>query len=453
MAGADGDLERCWADAHGSEHHILRREWTRLEPLIVRAVGRGGLDAGAVVGAVVGALQRAFPGGAALVRFVDHPAPEVRSAALSAAVASGHPHALRRLATYGADPDPAVVAAQQALRRSPPPLTFRLLGGFEVRRANWELDHACWGRALVVRLVRYLVVHRGAPVAEDALFDSFWPDKDPSAARRNLAVTLSLARKALDVPGQTESVIHTDGRRHHLALRPTDHVDTEEFEAAAAAALADRGEPARALLEHAEALWTGDPLPEERYADWTYYAWRERLTDRYTHVLAALTRAYGNAGRTEDAIRVARKSVERDPLDEAAQRELIASYARAGRRNHALRQFLACRRALVDDLGIEPLQATLGPPRAGPRRLGDLTRLRTGASRGRSSSASCSRSRRGSSASSPSASRRVRTRGPCRRAARWSRTRRTPAAGSCRCTRGRRTSSPAPRRSAGRRAG
>jgi DNA-binding SARP family transcriptional activator len=307
-------------------------------------------------------LQRAFPGGAVLVRFVDHSAPEVRRAALSAAISSGHPDALARLAAFTADPDPAVAAAaeaaQEALRRSPPPLTFRLLGGFGVRRASWELDHACWGRPLVARLVRFLLVHRDAPVIEDVLFETFWPDKEPGAARRNLAVALSLARKALDVPGQAESVIHTDGRMHRLALRPTDHVDADEFEAAATAALAATGPPARPLLEHAEALWTGDPLPEERYADWTF-AWRERLTDRYTHALAALTQSYATAGRTEDAIRLARKSVELDPLNEAAQRELIASYARAGRRNHALRQFLSCRRALVDELGIEPSQATV----------------------------------------------------------------------------------------------
>jgi DNA-binding SARP family transcriptional activator len=358
VGGADADLELAWAEAAGSEHHIVRREWARLEPLIVRALEDGRLDA---VG-VIGALQRAFPGGAVLVRFVDHSAPEVRRAALAAAISSGHPDALARLAASAADADPAVAAAaaaaQEALRRAPPPLMFRLLGGFGVRRATWDLDHDSWGRPLVARLVRFLVAHRDTPVTEDVLFDTFWPGKEPSAARRNLAVALSLARKALDVPGQAESVIQTDGRMHRLALRATDHVDADEFEAAASEALAATGAEARPLLERAEALWAGDPLPEERYTDWTF-AWRERLTDRYMHVLAALTQSYATAGRTEDALRLARKSVELDPLNEAAQRELIASYARAGRRNHALRQFLACRRALIDELGIEPSQPTV----------------------------------------------------------------------------------------------
>ena len=32
----------------------------------------------------------------------------------------------------------------------------------------------------------------------------------------------------------------------------------------------------------------------------------------------------------------------------------MIAYARAGRRNQALRQFLECRRALVEHLGVEP---------------------------------------------------------------------------------------------------
>jgi DNA-binding SARP family transcriptional activator len=36
----------------------------------------------------------------------------------------------------------------------------------------------------------------------------------------------------------------------------------------------------------------------------------------------------------------------------------MAAYARTGRRGHALRQYLECRRALVDTLGVEPAEET-----------------------------------------------------------------------------------------------
>lgn len=358
VAGADADIERSWAQARGLEHHILRAEWTRLEPLVTRALVRGTLEAAAVIGA----LEAAFPGGAALVGFVDHPRAEVRRAALPAAIASGHPTALARVAGLARDPDPGVAAAaraaQERLRSDPPRLRFRVLGDFRVRRASWELDSANWGRPLVARLVRFLLVHHDVAVTEDALFEAFWPGMDPEHARRNLSVALSLARKALDAPGVAESIIHSDERMHQLRLRPSDRLDSDAFVAAAIAALDAAPENSLSMLERAEELWAGTPMPEELYAPWSF-AWRERLTDRHTHVLAALSQAYGAAGRTDDEIRVAREWVGLDPLNEAAQRELISGYARAGRRNHALRQFLACRRALVDELGIEPSAATV----------------------------------------------------------------------------------------------
>jgi DNA-binding SARP family transcriptional activator len=238
-----------------------------------------------------------------------------------------------------------------------PPLVFGVLGGFHVQRGGWELDDASWGRPLVGRLTRFLLIHRATPVPHDVLFETFWRDKDPAAARRNLCVAVSLARKALDAPDGADSVIQTHGRSYQLRLRPGDVVDSDEFEAAAAIALAASGPVRRSLLEDAEALWSGAPLPEDRYAEWTF-EWRERLSDRYAHVIASLIRSHARAGQTEDAMRLARKYVALDPLNEAAQQELMTSYARAGRRHDALRQFLACRRALVDQLGIEPCEET-----------------------------------------------------------------------------------------------
>jgi DNA-binding SARP family transcriptional activator len=42
----------------------------------------------------------------------------------------------------------------------------------------------------------------------------------------------------------------------------------------------------------------------------------------------------------------------------------MVAFARSGRRGHALRQFLECRRALVDALGVEPADQTTALQRA-----------------------------------------------------------------------------------------
>ena len=98
-------------------------------------------------------------------------------------------------------------------------------------------------------------------------------------------------------------------------------------------------------------------MPEERYSDWAT-AYRDRLLDAYTAVLGALVDAHDEAGEHGRAATVARELVDLDHLNEVGHRALITAYARAGRRGYALRQYLECRRALVEGLGVEPAEAT-----------------------------------------------------------------------------------------------
>jgi DNA-binding SARP family transcriptional activator len=194
-------------------------------------------------------------------------------------------------------------------------------------------------------------------VPEDELIESFWPETSPEAARRGIQVAVSAARGVLDAPGAEQSRIVCSERSYRLDLRPGDIVDAVEFERAAAAALGADPERRRTALAGAAGLWGGEPLPEERYSEWAT-RWRERLVDLYSEVLSALSQAHEQAGEISQAVEVARRLVELDPLNEAAHRRLIVAFARAGRRGHALRQFLACRRELVTELGVEPSQAT-----------------------------------------------------------------------------------------------
>ncbi|HKP91549.1 MAG TPA: bacterial transcriptional activator domain-containing protein, partial [Thermoleophilaceae bacterium] len=106
-------------------------------------------------------------------------------------------------------------------------------------------------------------------------------------------------------------------------------------------------------LDAAAARWGGEPLVEDRYEDWAASA-RARLIDLYAQVLAALADEHATSGDHATVVAVARRQLDLDPLDEGAHRRLMLAYARSGRRGHALRQFLACRQALVDGLGIEP---------------------------------------------------------------------------------------------------
>lgn len=356
-SGSVAALAAAWEEAGDQARHVVRREWPRLERPLWSALERGALDPVAAVGAIANAL----PGAAALGSFTRHPVAAVRKAALLSAVAAGHPESIERLAEFEHDADPGVAAAARAaagrLRSHPPALAFRLFGAFELRRGTWLVDEEGWKRRVAARLVRLLLCRVGEPVSEDELIEAFWPDRHVTAGRRSLQVAVSAARGVLDAPGAESSRLVAGEHSYRLSLAPGDSVDAYEFERAAEAALGAAGAAHRDALAAAAALWGGEPLPEERYSDWAAPL-RQRLIDRHAQVLTALIDACAAAGDLVAAADVARRLVDLDPLNEGAHRQLMVAYARAGRRGHALRQFLACRRALVEELGVEPGEET-----------------------------------------------------------------------------------------------
>lgn len=231
-------------------------------------------------------------------------------------------------------------------------LEYRLLGGFGLSRDGVPVTPGTWQRPMAARLVRFLLIKR-AYAQEDLLLDTFWRDCDPAAGRRCLAVALSRCRSVLR-PG---AIVASD-RAYRLVVEPGDAVDVDDFELAAATALQrPAGTGGTAALERAVALWTGDPLPEDRYADWAG-TWRDGLADRHRELLVALADAYASAGEHGAALRAARRMLDADPLDEGAHRRVMAGYAALGRRSRALDQYLCCRRVLVDAVGIEPARET-----------------------------------------------------------------------------------------------
>ena len=346
---ADAVLIEAREAAGPAGRHVLRREWRRLEPVVWGALEREHVEAGAAVADIDGA----FPGGLELVPFLEHPNPAVCAAALGPAVRSGDPRALALLdATQASDPEQTPTVA-----RVLPPLRLSVLGRFGIARGAWTAADSDWGRPVDARLVRYLLTRLDTPVPEDLIFDALWPELEPRSARRSLHVAVSRTRKLLDLPRAQRSTIEGHDHAYRLALGERDGVDAEEFRAAAVGALGSRGADRQARLERARTLWTGEPLTEERYSDWAA-GYREELGDLYVAVLTALVELYGRSGDHVSTAGVARTLVEADPLNEGAHRALITAHARAGRTGHALRQYLECRRTLVDELGIEPSEAT-----------------------------------------------------------------------------------------------
>ena len=155
--------------------------------------------------AVVVALADAFPQVDVVLGLLDHADPRVRAAA---ADSSSAPPAIRwppnGSPASAATPTPASPRQRGAVpwrcATSRAPLVFTLFGAFAVRRGGREVDEHEWQRRVAARVVRYLLLHRDSAVAEDLLFEAFWPEANAASARRSLQVAISAARAVLDPP-------------------------------------------------------------------------------------------------------------------------------------------------------------------------------------------------------------------------------------------------------------
>ncbi len=234
------------------------------------------------------------------------------------------------------------------------PVELRTLGGFEVFRHGQAIRLADWGSRRARDLVKILVARRGRRVLREQLMELLWPEEDPIRTARRLSVMISTARGVLDPERLLDPVggIGADREAIWLAL-PVDAVDVERFRAIAAQGLArlGRDDGAAATLDRAAAIYRGDFLEDDPYADWAV-ALREESRAVYLRVEQALARLATEANDVEGATRHLRRVVEREPYDEAAHLALVDRLVLARRPAEARRAYRVYV-ARMEELGVE----------------------------------------------------------------------------------------------------
>ncbi|MBO1331928.1 AAA family ATPase [Streptomyces sp. VRA16 Mangrove soil] len=233
-----------------------------------------------------------------------------------------------------------------------PLLRLHLFGGFAVTRDSGPAPAERWTRPSAQTLVKLLAVVPDHQLHREQAMDICWPDADQQSATGSLRVALHAARRALEpelAPRASSSYLISDGAL--LRLDPaTVRIDADEAETAARAALASgaRGDLAAALD-----LFTGDLLPEDRYASWAQ-ARREQLVALREEVQLALAAAHMAQGSLTEAAAAAELVLAGSPAEEAAHRILMEAYLGQGLRRLAVRQYHLCREALDAELGVRP---------------------------------------------------------------------------------------------------
>ncbi|MFF8408902.1 ATP-binding protein [Streptomyces omiyaensis] len=235
---------------------------------------------------------------------------------------------------------------------APPLLRLHLLGGFRVTRDGGPPLADRWPRPSAQALVKLLAVTPDHQLHRDQAMEACWPGADRKAAVSSLRVALHTARRALEpelAPRAASSYLTSDG----VMLRLDPHtvwVDADHAERLAAEALEQGRGPA---LAEALTAFTGELLPEDRYADWAEEP-RKRIGELRDRLRLAHGTALLEQGAAEEAADAARKVLDTSPSEERAHQLLISAYLRQGLRRQAISQFHACRQALDVELGIRP---------------------------------------------------------------------------------------------------
>src|SRR5256714_8802382 len=223
-------------------------------------------------------------------------------------------------------------------------MEFRILGPLEVREGDRVLPlPGVRQRALL----SILLLHANEVLPASLLIELLWGDRPPPSAAKGLQVHISELRKLLG-----KDCIYTRAPGYALRVDPGE-LDLERFEKLVGEARQLPPEDALSRLREALALWRGRPLSEfaaERFAAGEVL----RLEEMQLEALEQRIEAELVLGRHAGLIGELEALVREHPLREGLRASLMLALYRAGRQAEALTVYQDARRALADELGLEP---------------------------------------------------------------------------------------------------
>ncbi len=196
-----------------------------------------------------------------------------------------------------------------------------------------------------------LALRSGEVVSTDHLSDAIWGDSAPPTALNAMQSHVSYLRGIL--PTKTAIITQPPG---YLLKLPEDGTDIQQAERLLREGT-QSGDPVDSVrhLQAALALWRGEPLAEFVTLP-RLTARAERLELLRTQVRQTLFEARLAAGEHSQLLPELEQMLVDYPLDERVHGQLMLALYRCGRQADALAAYRRLRKALDDDLGIEPSQ-------------------------------------------------------------------------------------------------
>jgi DNA-binding SARP family transcriptional activator len=226
---------------------------------------------------------------------------------------------------------------------------FRILGPLEVHAGGQSLPLPGPKPRAVLAI---LLLHANRPVSADRIAQALWGEDAPAGAANTVQVHVSRLRKAL---GETLALV-TTAAGYELRLEPG-QLDAHRLEAGLsegrAALEAGRPESATNPLERALAEWRGQPLGDLAGVPFAERE-RARLEDLRVAAYEELVEARLALGRHAEVAGQLEVLIAEHPYRERLRGQLMLALYRSDRQADALQAYQHARRALAEELGLEP---------------------------------------------------------------------------------------------------
>jgi DNA-binding SARP family transcriptional activator/tetratricopeptide (TPR) repeat protein len=201
-----------------------------------------------------------------------------------------------------------------------------------------------------------LAVQSGRIVGLEELIDELWPADPPASAVPNVRMYAANLRRLFDATAPTRGLIRRQGDGYLLQANRSDvdlNAFLDECQGARELRAGDDSAKAAALLSTAIGRWRGPMLAGATHGP----VLTARCTAMEEERLAAveeLADIHLELARPAEAARLMRDHTRTHPLREHAQATLVRALSESGDTAAALSAYTTARRALVDELGIEP---------------------------------------------------------------------------------------------------
>jgi DNA-binding SARP family transcriptional activator len=230
-------------------------------------------------------------------------------------------------------------------------MRFRLLGPLEIRAGDdWRAIGAPKWRSVLAALL----INAGQVVPADALINEVWRDEPPAKAANLISIYVLRLRRLLGE--EYSALLVTRAPGYQLRLGPAD-TDVQVFEAMVRegrrAYAAGDPETSAARLAEALALWRGSPLADVPPTP-LVEAEGERLAGLRLDAAELRIKAELACGNHAQVIPELRRMLADNPIREGLWLLLIRALDGAGRHAEALEAYGQARRAIADELGVDP---------------------------------------------------------------------------------------------------